>query len=151
MDVQALEYLWQVVKSGLSRDKISIDGLADNFFSGDLDLPRPIDDMLTQYFAGGDDLATQRIAQWLVESFSLSGVNPERHLVLVAELLRRGVVAPIDAAKFVRMNESNFALLSEHGREVVRVAELLDEDGLLEAKSDVVTDLLKPYECLAEE
>ena len=144
MDTQALDFIWKVVISGLHQKMLAPDRLVNEYFVGAFDFPRPIDDLLAQFFVASDEDVAQKIADWLVTSFSLSGIAPERHIALVAELLRRKVLEPAEAVNLVRLDASNFALLTEEGREILRIAELLGEDCLIETEYEVVTSLLEP-------
>lgn len=143
MNAATLEYLWEFAELSLTRNEETFGDLACRFFSEELDLPRPVDDMLIRHFSGNEN--SLQIVQWIVESFAFSGTAPELHLALVAELFRRGVLTAPEAAKLVRLDHSSFSLLSEQGREVVRTAELLDEDDSLEAQAGLVIALLDCY------
>lgn len=132
MNAVAAKYFWNVIVAGLVSPRIAdFDELHTQLFGEDIDMPCVIEEKLNEYFCTHDQIHLVGAAIDAVRYFRLTCEIPEKHLILVAFLLKKKIISRAEACKYSQIDRSNFPLMSEDARNLVRLAEVVAEEELI--------------------
>lgn len=127
MNAEGAAYIVGLLESRL-RGQVDLDFQHSKLFSEEIELPESIGNELNYYFISGDlDVLIDSVTS-LVRSFSLASIRPEDHLAIVAFLRRNERISKEEACDLAKLDPSNFPLMREASRNVVRMAEIASEE-----------------------
>lgn len=129
MNDLSAQYMWSFIASEvIGYQQQASEALDSARYEIDEELPRDIEALLSAYFASGDRQLAVEAAITTARRFYLSSYRPEDHLLLVAYLLDKQIIASEEACKLAQIDHSNFALMGNDAKNVVRIAETLAEE-----------------------
>ena len=122
-------FLWDLVKQRLlDCPSWSSEPILGRILSGELNYPALLERDVCRYAQEGGVETFNRLSLEVVKSFYLSGFEPEGHILIIAYLRSVAVVSAREACRLVQVDGSNFPLMRERMRYLVRLAEILTEE-----------------------
>lgn len=137
MNEDGIRIIWDVIDGGLVRlSNELILRVKDKFYSGEVDVSPKADFLISEYLGSGNKENLEKLAIWAVNSFLFSGREPAWHLTLIDYLSAHNLIGRREAVELLLIHPSNFSLMNEFDREIVRLAELASEDCLVKSEED---------------